>query len=152
MGAKLQDECSGIVLTEDTNFGEISLGGLLWKAMLPILDPFQGFAVPNAALEPRRKGDLNVEFEEIVGAMGILRDLHNVATGEVTPDSRIGETQLDGLVIVPHGNIDTAKAFERAILNGCEMHARHLVDSDKLRKERQVRKERRHGRKIRTID
>jgi hypothetical protein len=133
--SKPANQFGWIILAKDTDLGEIGLGRLLSMAMLAVLDPFWSLALPNATLNSRRKGGLNVVFEEIVGAMGILRVLHNFATGEITADRSIGETQLHHLVVIAHGDIDLSKALERPILNGCEVHVRHL-HCGKLKNER----------------
>jgi hypothetical protein len=96
-GAKLANQFSGVVL------GEIGLGRWLWHPVFAILDTLWSLPAPNPALEPRRKGVIDVELEEIVDAMEILRVLHNVTTRKIATDRGIGETQLDGLVIIPHG-------------------------------------------------
>jgi hypothetical protein len=85
-----------------------------------------------------------VELEQIVGAMRILGVLHNVATGEFSPESRIGEAELAGLIVIPHLDIDTAKAIVRPRCDLCEVHVRHL-HSDKLEQENGGEKKRCHG-------
>jgi hypothetical protein len=93
-----------------------------------------GLCGAKSGLGTWREGVINVELEKIVGAMGVLRVLHNIATGKVAPDRRIGETQFDGLVIISHGDIDSSKPFEGPFLDGCEVHVRHL-DCNKLERE-----------------
>jgi hypothetical protein len=138
--SKPANQFGWIILAKDTDLGEIGLGRLLWQAVFALLDTLRSLPAPNPTLETWREGVLYVELEEIVGAMGILGVLHNVATGKVSPDCCIGETQLDRLVVITHGNIDTAKAPERTILNGCEVHVQHL-DSNKLEEKRDEREE-----------
>jgi hypothetical protein len=57
-----------------------------------------------------------VEHEEIVGAILILRVLHDIATAKLSPESHVGKAQLAGLVIVPHLNLDTARPLRGPVV------------------------------------